>query len=221
VDLVLTDPPYYDNLSYSELSDFYLVWQQVLGIAEGEFARSDRIAPIRANLAVTARTEGAVAEYRRKLLAIFRECWRVLHPKGICVFTYHHKSREAWQALGEAVARSGFRVSSVLPLRGEGQGGLHSYDGTIKWDAVFVCRKAKEQLEDEKSRVVVTKRAVEQAASNTRVYISRLSGETRLGFRPPDQLNLYWAYLSAAARVAPLTARSLLLEAALALPFEG
>ena len=87
---------------------------------------------------MTTKTDEAIAEYRHKLAAILRECWRVLHPEGVCVFTYPHTSVKAWNALGEAIARSGFRVSSVLPLRGEGQGGLHSYDGTIKWDAVFV-----------------------------------------------------------------------------------
>jgi adenine-specific DNA methylase len=220
VDLILTDPPYFDNLSYSELSDFYLVWHQALGIAERPYARANKSAPIRANLAVTVTTDEAITKYRRKLMVILRECWRVLHVRGVCVFTYHHKSVKAWYALGDALARSGLRVSSVLPLRGEGQGGLHSYDGTIKWDAVFVCRKAKEQPEGENGLVVIPKRAMKTAAQRTKTYRVRLAGTKQLGFRPPDQLNLYRAFAVAAARVAPLTPRSLLLEAALDLPFE-
>ncbi len=220
VDLVLTDPPYFDNLSYSELSDFYLAWHQALGIAEGRYSTPNRSAPIRANLAVTAKTDGAVAEYRRKLVGIFRACWRVLRRDGVCVFTYHHKAAKAWGALGEALARSGFWVSSVLPLRGEGQGGLHSYDGTIKWDAVFVCRKLGEQPEDGGGSVVVTKQAVRAAAEKARAYQSRLAGKKRIGFRPPDQLNLYRALVAAASRVGPPTPQTLPLEAALELPFE-
>jgi len=220
VDLVLTDPPYFDNLSYSELSDFYLAWHQSLGIAEGAYAAPSRSAPMRANLAVTAKGEEGIAEYHRRLAAIFRECWRVLNPKGICVFTYHHKSAEAWHALGEALARSGFRVSSILPLRGEGQGGLHSYEGTIKWDAVFVCRKNGVQPEGEKGVVVVTKQAIKAAAEMTKAYQLRLVGEKRIGFRSPDQLNLYRAFVAAAARVGSLTPRSLPLDAALAMVFE-
>src|SRR5690606_11383155 len=46
VDLVLTDPPYLDNVSYSELSDFYLAWRQRLGVAEGVYADEDRPAPL-------------------------------------------------------------------------------------------------------------------------------------------------------------------------------
>ena len=220
VDLILTDPPYFDNVSYSELSDFYLVWHQALGIAERPYARPNRSAPIRANLAVTATTDEAIAEYRHKLMMILRECRRVLHPRGVCVFTYHHRSAKAWHALGDALARSGLHVSSVLPLRGEGQGGLHSYDGTIKWDAVFVCRKSTRQPKGERSLVVIPKRAIKAAAQRVKTYRTRLAGTKQLGFRAPDQLNLYRAFAVAAARVAPLTPRSLLLEAALELPFE-
>ena len=47
IDLILTDPPYFDNLSYSELSDFYLAWHQVLGIAEPPY-HPTAVAPSRA-----------------------------------------------------------------------------------------------------------------------------------------------------------------------------
>jgi putative DNA methylase len=220
VDLILTDPPYFDNLSYSELSDFYLVWHQALGIAERPYARANKSTPIRSNLAVTVTTDEAVAKYRRKLMMILRECWRVLHVRGVCVFTYHHKSVKAWHALGYALARSGLRVSSVLPLRGEGRGGLHSYNGSIKWDAVFVCRKSTRQPKDENGSIVLPKRAIRSAAEMTRAYESRLAGMKQLGFRSPDKLNLYRAFVVAAARVGPLTPQSLLLDAALDLLFD-
>jgi hypothetical protein len=112
------------------------------------------------------------------------------------------------------------RVSSVLPLRGEGQGGLHCYNGTIKWDAVFVCRKSRGQPQDKNGPVVVPKHAIRTAVERTERYRSRLAGAKQLGFRSPDQLNLYRAFVVAAARVSPLTPRSLLLEAVLDLPFE-
>jgi adenine-specific DNA methylase len=221
VDLVLTDPPYFDNISYSELSDFYLAWHQALGIAESPYDDPRRSAPMRANLAVTAKTDKAIDEYQSKLAAILRECCRALKPDGICAFTYHHKSAKAWRSLGEALARSGLRASSVIPLRGEGQGGLHSYEGTIKWDAVFVCRKSALGPGDGAVRIIVRKQEPRRAAEATRAYTARLSKNKKIGFRPPDQLNLYRALLIAAARVGPLTPRTITLEAALELPFEG
>lgn len=220
VDLVLTDPPYFDNLSYSELSDFYLSWHQALGIAEGGYADPSRSAPLRANLAVNGRSGDATPEYGRRLTAILCECRRVLHPRGVCVFTYHHKSAAAWAALGAAVVRSGFRVSAVLPLRGEGQGGLHSYDGTIKWDAVLVCRKAGGRARGSGEEVVVTTRAAAAAAAKADTYWRRLAGDDRIGFRHPDRLNLYRAFLVAAARLGTPSSRLLGLGAALDIPLD-
>ena len=141
VDLVLTDPPYFDNLSYSELSDFYLAWHQALGIAPPPYDDNVTSAPILQNLAITRRSEEAIKGYQDRLQQIFMECNRVLKPDGICVFTYHHKLASAWDALGMALLHSGLLVTKVLPMRGEGQGGLHTYDGTIKWDAVLVLQE--------------------------------------------------------------------------------
>lgn len=46
IDLILTDPPYFDNLSYSELSAFYLAWHQSLGVAEPPYDNPALAAPI-------------------------------------------------------------------------------------------------------------------------------------------------------------------------------
>ncbi len=51
IDLILTDPPYFDNLSYSQLSDFYLAWQQSMGMAEPPYDNQSHAAPIKENLA--------------------------------------------------------------------------------------------------------------------------------------------------------------------------
>ncbi len=220
VNLVLTDPPYFDNISYSELSDFYLAWHQSLGIAEPPYNNLSKSAPMRTNLAVAAKSDDAVALYQSKLAAILRECWRVLDRSGVCVFTYHHKSTKAWLSLGEALARSGLRASSVLPMRGEGQGGLHSFEGTIKWDAVFVCRKAATRPEIGQGTVVVPMKVIRSAAEATEAYASRLSKVKRIGFLAPDRLNLYRGFIIAAARVGKPAMGNLRLEAALDLPYE-
>ena len=78
-------------------------------------------------------------------------------PNGrASVLTYHHRSERAWWALGEALVRSGLQCTGVISLRGEGQGGLHSYEGTIKWDAVLVCRPGKGLPVIEKGTLVVS-----------------------------------------------------------------
>ncbi len=141
VDLILTDPPYFDNVSYSELSDFYLAWRQVIGVAEPPYDDPARSAPMDLNLAAVDRGEEAVRAYTAGLRRVFDECRRVLRPGGLFVFTYHHASPLAWTSIGEAIAASSLECTSVVPMRGEGRGGLHTHEGTIKWDAVIVLRR--------------------------------------------------------------------------------
>jgi adenine-specific DNA methylase len=201
IDLILTDPPYFDNLSYSELSDFYLAWHQVLGIAEPPYHHPTAVAPLAGNLALPNRSAAAVAGYRTQLQRILTECWRVLAPQGICVFTYHHTAAAAWCALGEALARSGLRCTTVLPMRGEGRG-LHSYHGTIKWDAVFVCRKDRiPPAVGQQQAVVVPTQALLEATRTAHVYGQRLARHEHIAFRTPDLSNLQRALLVAAAVV--------------------
>jgi len=205
IDLILTDPPYFDNLSYSELSDFYLAWHQSLGVAEPPYDNPALAAPIEENLALTDRADRSVETYRERLQRIFCECHRVLKSNGILVFTYHHKSPVAWGALGDALARSGLKCTTVLPLRGEGQGGLHSYDGTIKWDAVFVGRKGTPVRPTTTDKVVVPRTAIKKAQQRTAAYAEDLAKTQQIGFRDPDRLNLERAMIVASAILAPAT----------------
>jgi adenine-specific DNA methylase len=205
IDLILTDPPYFDNLSYSELSDFYLAWHQSLGMAEPPYDDATLSAPIKENLALTDRGNESVEVYRKSLRRIFCECRRVLRKDGILVFTYHHKSPVAWGALGDALARSGLKCTAVLPLRGEGQGGLHSYSGTIKWDAVFVCRKGTPVSSDNSDETVVPLAAIKQAQQQASAYAEELAKARHIAFREPDRINLERAMIVASAIVAPVS----------------
>ena len=203
IDLILTDPPYFDNLSYSELSDFYLAWHQSLGVAAPPYDDRTRAAPIEENLALTDRGDQSVETYRDRLDHIFCECQRVLKSNGVLVFTYHHKSPIAWGALGDALARSGLKCTTVLPLRGEGQGGLHSYDGTIKWDAVFVCRRGMPASPTAAHKAVVPRKAIEKARQRANAYAQELLEFKQISFRGPDRLNLERAMIVASAILAP------------------
>jgi adenine-specific DNA methylase len=147
VDLILTDPPYFDNLSYSELSDFYHVWlRKLLGTDYPGHAHehtpigSSLFAGKRASAASESPAPDAHKAYAKTLARVFLECRRVAKPRAGMLFTYHHRSAEAWKTLGRAIIPAGFEVLDVFPVRSEGRSGFHSYGGSIKWDSVLVCR---------------------------------------------------------------------------------
>jgi adenine-specific DNA methylase len=161
VDLILTDPPYFDNLSYSELSDFYHVWlREILRAAYPGHAQEHT--PMMLSLYAGECIPGpnsaipsARVPYLETLTQVFQECRRVAKAGAGMVFTYHHRSPEAWAPLGQALLQSGFRVLRVFPVRSEGRSGFHSYGGSIKWDSVLLCRReASVTLRDATGRAV-------------------------------------------------------------------
>ncbi len=199
VDIILTDPPYFDNLSYSELSDFYLAWHQCLGIALPPYDDPSRAAPISENLAIVDRSVASVERYTATLSAILSECRRVLKPRGLCVFTFHHRAIEAWHSLGMALAASGLRCGAVVPSRGEGQGGLHSYEGTIKWDAVLACRRGPAPRTG-LAPLFVAENDLTSAHRDVEKHEQHLGAVPKIAFRLPDRLNLLRGMLVARAR---------------------
>jgi adenine-specific DNA methylase len=145
VDLILSDPPYYDNLPYSELSDFYHVWLKKL-LGKLYVGHSKAHTPLQGSLFAGRRQghgtrEEIVKAYTTSLVSIFKECGRVAKADARFIFTFHHRDSMAWSALGKALLSSPFRILKVFPVRSEGRSGLHNYDGTIKWDSVFICSK--------------------------------------------------------------------------------
>lgn len=134
VDLILTDPPYYDNIHYSELADFYYQW------LKPEINHNNQN-PLINSLYVNNSTEDAHIQYEEKLLSIFKECYLKLHDQGMMVFSYHHNKPQAWIAMGKAIKQSNFIITKILPIRSEGSSAYHTSENSIKWDSIIVMRK--------------------------------------------------------------------------------
>lgn len=198
IDLVLTDPPYFDNVSYSELSDFYLAWSQYLGSAPLGYKDPALCAPMEASLAVATGNAISRSKFAERLMSVFREARRGLKDDGRLVFTYHHSSSEAWSLLAEAISSAGFVSVRTFPMRGEGQGGLHDYEGTIRWDAVLilkkhaVCRKS----------VSIGSTAIAEARQSALYWWTKLAKEKTVGYRLPDARNFLRALLISHATAA-------------------
>lgn len=197
IELVVTDPPYGDNINYSELSDFYLAWHQVLDIAPPPYDDPERHAPLQTNLAADGREKDTLAPYRDVLGTVFREVERVLTPSGMLIFTFQHSDPNTWLALGEALAQSDFRVSNVIPLLGNSTSGLRSDAGRIKWDATLVCRTTGGSS-PQPGHMYIADAAQADVRKRVSEWDATLSGGD-LGFEAPDRVNLMRALLLQAA----------------------
>jgi len=140
VDAVITDPPYFDNLQYSELADFFYVWLR-LGLKDAYPWFEPEYSSHQRELVQNEKLGKTVDFFREGLKRVFAECYRVLKEDGLMVFTFHHSKTWAWAALANALIQSGFYISKSHIVRSEGKSGFHSSEGNIRYDAVLVCRK--------------------------------------------------------------------------------
>ncbi|NCC04601.1 MAG: DUF1156 domain-containing protein [Proteobacteria bacterium] len=157
VDVVVMDPPYYDNVMYAELSDFFYVWlKRTAGHVLPElFTRplTDKENEAVANPAKFQGQKGArgLAErdYRERMAAIFTECRRVLNDDGVMTLMFTHKATGAWDALTTGLMEAGFIISASWPINTEAEGSLHIKDKSAANSTIFlVCRPRLAKAED-------------------------------------------------------------------------
>lgn len=149
IDCVVMDPPYYDNVMYAELSDFFYVWlKRTAGYVYPElFLRTltDKEHEAVANPAKFKGQKGAKAlagrDYQERMARIFTECRRVLKPDGIMTLMFTHKAIGAWDALTTGLMQAGFTIDASWPINTEAEGSLHIKDKSAANSTVFlVCR---------------------------------------------------------------------------------
>jgi adenine-specific DNA methylase len=154
IDVVVMDPPYYDNVMYAELSDFFYVWlKRTAGYVEPSLFRrllTDKDHEAVANPARFKGQKGAKVlagrDYQERMAAIFTECRRVLKPNGVLTLMFTHKATGAWDALTTGLMKAGFTITASWPINTEAEGSLHIKDKSAANSTIFLaCRPRPEQ----------------------------------------------------------------------------
>lgn len=145
-DAVITDPPYYDNESYSELSDVCYVWlRPTLSFLYPEhFAGS--LTPKKKECVAAAYRQGGKAAakkfYENTLFKSLQEAHRVTKADGVLVMVYAHKTTLGWSTLVEAIRRAGYEVNEAWPLDTEAKARVaHRGDAALASSIFLVARK--------------------------------------------------------------------------------
>jgi len=159
VNLVVTDPPFFDNVHYSELADFFHVWQQL-------YFGDDK-----AQASASTRNEAEVQDvdasaFAEKLRRVFLESHRVLRDDGLLVFSYHHSRDDGWSSVARAVTGAGFSFVQAQPVKSEMSVAAPKSQAKepIDLDVLLACRKRKSDWRERRSDGNAWAAAVQLAA---------------------------------------------------------
>jgi len=139
-DAVFTDPPYYDNIPYSYISDFFYVWhKRTIGDLYPELFATPLTPKSEEIVAYTInRTwEEAKKFFEENLKKSFKEIYRVLRPNGVASIVYTHKSTSGWEALINSLLDSGLVITASWPIHTEMQARLRARESAALASSIY------------------------------------------------------------------------------------
>ena len=149
-DVWFTDPPYYDAIPYSDLSDFFLVWLKRLfpdrSSLKDPFDPNNPLSP-KEREAVQDETktcEGQIKDrefFEHAISRAFGRGRRVLRNDGIGSVVFAHKTTEGWEALLSGLIQGGWTVTGSWPIATESAARLRARDSAALATSVhLICR---------------------------------------------------------------------------------
>lgn len=134
VDFVVTDPPYYDSVQYSDLAAFFRVWLMRLLPDEVNWIYDE------SHSAVATKATAEDTPFMTVIAGIFRECSRVLkRATGRMVFTFHNWDPNAWAELTIGLKTAGFRLINAYVVISENPISVHIRNlRAIRHDTILV-----------------------------------------------------------------------------------
>lgn len=145
LDAIFTDPPYYDNVPYSYLSDFFYVWlKRTIGQLYPELF-STPLAPKSSEIVAYSERDGGFENSKRffeeNLSMSFKELYRILKWEGQAVIVYAHKSTEGWETVINALLDSGLIVTGAWPMNTEKAGRLNAQETAALASSIYVVAR--------------------------------------------------------------------------------
>ncbi|MGD9567043.1 MAG: DNA methyltransferase [Sedimentibacter sp.] len=134
IDYIFTDPPFGDNLMYSELNYIMESWLKVITNNNSEAIINN------------SKNKGLV-EYQNLMTKCFEEYYRVLKPNRWMTVEFHNSKNSVWNAIQESLLRAGFIIADVRTLDKQ-QGSFKQVTTTsaVKQDLVISAYKLNESF---------------------------------------------------------------------------
>lgn len=121
-DMIITDPPFYDNVQYGELSDFFYVWAtKILNKFESEFnyLKTPKSEEIDISTSRYGSKEASISFYETALRKAFITMRKALKDHGLLVLFFAHRNVHTWVVLADTLQKAGFKITSTWPIHTE------------------------------------------------------------------------------------------------------
>jgi putative DNA methylase len=148
-DCVITDPPYYDSVSYSNLADAFYIWlKRSIGLVYPEHFATE-LTPKKSEAIMAAYRhhgdkEAASRSYESMMAESLKEARRVLKPSGLLTIVYAHKTTLGWSTLVNALRAAEFTIEEAWPLATEMKGGRKKVDKAMLASSIFLVARKRE-----------------------------------------------------------------------------
>lgn len=158
-DAIVTDPPYYDAIPYSDMMDYFYVWlrRTLYGLSpEIDAAFQNPLSPkwdheqndgelIDDSSRFGGDKQKSKANYEDGMARVFQACYTSLNPNGRLVLVFAHKHPDAWETLVSALIRAGFVVDASWPIQTEMGNRTRAISSAALASSVWlVCKKRPE-----------------------------------------------------------------------------
>jgi adenine-specific DNA methylase len=159
IDVIITDPPYYDAISYSDLMDFFYIWlrRTLYGINEKfDHSFSQSLSPKWNHeesdgelIDDSSRHQGdhlkSKIAYETGMARAFMACNNSLKPNGRLVIVFANKKPDAWETLVSAIIQAGFIVDGSWPIQTERETRMRAYASSALSSSIWlICKKRSE-----------------------------------------------------------------------------
>ncbi|CFX06388.1 DNA methylase N-4/N-6 [Syntrophomonas zehnderi OL-4] len=136
IDYIFTDPPFGDNIMYSELNFLWEAWLKVFTNNKPEAIMND------------VQLKG-LDEYKELMTSCFKEMYRILKPNRWITVVFHNSKASVWNAIRDAMTKAGFIVAQVTVLdKKQGSFKQVTSAGAVKNDLVINAYKPKKEFEE-------------------------------------------------------------------------
>lgn len=179
---LFTDPPYYDAVPYSDLSDFFLVWLKRTAGSKYPDLLNTLLAPKDEECIVDEVKGKDKAFFERTMGQAMTEGRRVLAPNGIGVVVFAHKSTSGWEAQLQAMVDAGWVITGSWAIDTERPGRLRAQGSAALASSVhIVCRPRENEFGELQQNIGDWREVLSELPRRIHMWLPRLEQEGIVG----------------------------------------